>query len=193
MLDRLSMAASEVTIDAQVSVKEKMEPVFDAAMQIAGKGSYKKRREFLNAKVSKTLLTMCKEIIRELSAKLNDRKAEVPKNLTEIAQTAINVLKQQLSFLLNNLLENYPTDEALKMKKLKLQKQIRDLVGEWEQDWQPQESGDEQAPGAAPSDPGNTQIILDDGNDSDKAEEDEDEPVVIGDDLENLFQDDGAI
>ncbi|KAF5981378.1 gtpase slip-gc [Fusarium coicis] len=192
MLDKLSEEASEVVDDTTELYGQALKPLFAAALEIKGKGSYKSRREFVASKVSKVSAQMAKSIVGELSKRLQDKKASVPGDLHKIAQQAINTLKQQLSFHLNNILENYPTNDELKKKKVELQKVIRVLVEEWEQDWQPQEFKDEKTMGLNLKGPEDIQVIIDD----DDCESDKGEEVVtntletIGDDdLQNFFQD----
>ncbi|SCV35955.1 uncharacterized protein FFB14_05822 [Fusarium fujikuroi] len=192
MLDKLSEDASEVTDDVVELYGRELEPVFEAALNIKGNGSYKRRRDCVTNKIRKISVHIARPIVNKLSERLEARKALVPRDLHRIAQEAIDRLKHELSFHLHNLLENYPASEELKKKKIELQKDIRVRVEEWELGWQPQGSKDEKIMGSNLKGPGDTQVIIeDDDSDSDKGEEVVDTPLeAIGDDMENLFRDD---
>ncbi|KAJ4066338.1 hypothetical protein NW756_009841 [Fusarium oxysporum] len=191
MLDELSEDASGVTDDVIELYEQELEPIFEAALSIKGTGAYKRRRDTVTTKIRKISVHIARPIVNKLSERLEARKAVVPRDLRRIAQEAIDRLKGELSFHLHNQLENYPTNEELKKKKIELQRDIRVLVKEWEQDWQPRECRDEKAMGLGPKGPGDTHVIIEDDDcDSNKEEEVVETPLeAIGDDLDDLFRD----
>lgn len=78
---------------------------------------------------------MCKEMLNRLADGLAEKKAEVPGELIRIADEAINGVKQQLSFLVNNLVENSADGSKINVQKTELQTKIRELVEAWEDAW----------------------------------------------------------
>lgn len=78
---------------------------------------------------------MCEEMLNRLADGLAEKKAEVPGELIRIADEAINGVKQQLSFLVNNLVENSADGSKINVQKTELQTKIRELVEAWEDAW----------------------------------------------------------
>ncbi|CEI60412.1 hypothetical protein FVEN_g6553 [Fusarium venenatum] len=134
-LGRLAQKSSDITFDAVEYLSEGMEPAFDAARQITGTGSHKKRQGVIMAKVNKDVRPMCNEVLDRLAKGLAARKSEVPKELDLIAEEAICGVKQQMSFLVNNLVENCPIKSEDSSTKTELQNSIRKFVESWEDEW----------------------------------------------------------
>lgn len=86
-------------------------------------------------KIEQDVEPMCNEMLSRLAAGLAEKKAEVPDELEKIAGQAIQGVKQQLSFLVNNLVENSPLNSENNASKCELQKILRNLVEEWEGAW----------------------------------------------------------
>ncbi|GKT97974.1 gtpase slip-gc [Fusarium langsethiae] len=142
-LGRLAQKASDVTFNAVQYLSDGMEPAFAAARNIIGTGAHKKRQEVIMAKVRKDVKPMCNEVLDRLAKGLAARKAEVPMELELIAEEAICNVKQQMSFLVNNLVENSPLDLGDDSPKNELQKNIRKLVEHWEDEWTQEGNFDE--------------------------------------------------
>ncbi|KAL4724222.1 hypothetical protein ACLX1H_008835 [Fusarium chlamydosporum] len=134
-LGNLAQKASGITFDAVEYLSNEMEPTFHAAKEITGRGAHKKRQEIIMAKVAKDVKPMCNEMLDRLAKGLAEKKAEVPGELEKIAEEAVRSVKQQLSFLVNNLVENSPCDSENNSVKTVLQEQIRKLVEDLEDEW----------------------------------------------------------
>lgn len=86
-------------------------------------------------KIEQDVEPMCNEMLGRLAAGLAKKKAEVPAELKMIADQAIQGVKQQMSFLVNNLVENSPVNSVSNASKCELQEILRGLVEEWEGAW----------------------------------------------------------
>jgi hypothetical protein len=104
-------------------------------MDSDGRGSYQRRRTIINEKVEQDVEPMCNEMLNRLADGLDEKKAEVPGQLVLIAEEAIKGVKQQLSFLVNNLVENSADGSEINTQKTELQTEIRELVEAWEDAW----------------------------------------------------------
>lgn len=74
-------------------------------------------------------------MLNRLADGLAEKKAEVPGQLVLIAVEAVKNVKQQLSFLVNNLVENSSTGSEINVQKTELQTKVRELVEAWEDSW----------------------------------------------------------
>ncbi|KAM0233101.1 hypothetical protein ACHAP5_010528 [Fusarium lateritium] len=137
-LSKLSHKASNVVFDATAFLTEEMKPTFEAAAAVKGKGSHQRRIDIIMNKITQDVEPMCNEMLNRLSAGLAEKKAEVPDELKVIAGQAIHGVKQQMSFLVNNLVENSPLSSENSASKGELQKILRDLVEAWEGAWSEQ-------------------------------------------------------
>ncbi|KAF5536093.1 gtpase slip-gc [Fusarium phyllophilum] len=134
-IDELSQKASNVAFDSVDYLKEEMKPTFQECIEAEGIGSYRRRREIINEKVAQDVQPMCNEMLNRLADGLAEKKAEVPGQLVLIAVEAVKNVKQQLSFLVNNLVENSSNGSEINVQKTELQTKIRELVEAWEDSW----------------------------------------------------------
>lgn len=86
---------------------------------------------------------MSEELLNDSDERLKERLITTKAQLNEVAGKVVKSVKEQVSLLIDNLVDNCPADNDMKVKKSELQKQIRVLLGEWEQAWQQQEVRDE--------------------------------------------------
>ncbi|KAF4993599.1 hypothetical protein FGRMN_6317 [Fusarium graminum] len=143
VFEKLSSNASQITEDATCYIGGQMKPVFDAGLEIVGQGSYVKRIAHNVSGVRRRGPTMGAGVQDDSETMLKERMNNAKIELNQVAREAIQSVKQQVSLLIDNLMDNCPADNALKVKKLELQRQIRVHLGEWEQAWQQQETGHE--------------------------------------------------
>ncbi|KAF5586418.1 gtpase slip-gc [Fusarium pseudocircinatum] len=134
-IEDLSQKASSVAFDSADYLTDEMKPTFEMCMETDGRDSYRRRRAIINGKVEQDVEPMCNEMLNRLAAGLADKKAEVPGELIRIADEAIRGVKQQLSFLVNNLVENSADGSKINIQKTELQTTIRGLVEAWEDAW----------------------------------------------------------
>ncbi|RBR23210.1 uncharacterized protein FIESC28_03952 [Fusarium coffeatum] len=134
-LNDLSQKTSNVVFDAVNYLNQEMRSTFQAALTITGKKSFANRKHLILSKVQNDVQPMCKEMIKRLEDGLAERKAVVPDQLRKIAGEAIAGVQRQLSFLVNNLVENSRHDLEMRAKKSEVQKTIRDMIAKWENDW----------------------------------------------------------
>ncbi|PCD32744.1 hypothetical protein AU210_008986 [Fusarium oxysporum f. sp. radicis-cucumerinum] len=134
-IEELSQKASSVAFDSAEFLTDEMKPTFEECMEIDGRDSYRRRRAIINGKVEQDVKLMCEEMLNRLADGLAEKKAEVPGELIRIADEAINGVKQQLSFLVNNLVENSADGSKINVQKTELQTKIRELVEAWEDAW----------------------------------------------------------
>lgn len=78
---------------------------------------------------------ICEGIINRLVDGVAERIAEVPAQLRDAASEGPRNVQQQLSFLVNNLVENCSADPAMNAKKSKVQNNIRAHIEAWEVAW----------------------------------------------------------
>ncbi|KAF5653391.1 gtpase slip-gc, partial [Fusarium heterosporum] len=141
VFERLSSNASQITEDATSYIGGQMRPIFDAGLEIVGTGSYAKRVAHNVSGVTRRGPTMGAGVQDESHAMLKERLNNAKIELNQVVREAIQSVKQQVSLLIDNLMDNCPADNALKVQKIELQRQIRVHLGEWEQAWQQQETG----------------------------------------------------
>ncbi|KAH7478006.1 hypothetical protein IWW34DRAFT_901585 [Fusarium oxysporum f. sp. albedinis] len=134
-IEELSQKASSVAFDSAEFLTDEMKPTFEECMETDGRDSYRRRRAIINGKVEQDVKLMCEEMLNRLADGLAEKKAEVPGELIRIADEAINGVKQQLSFLVNNLVENSADGSKINVQKTELQTKIRELVEAWEDAW----------------------------------------------------------
>jgi hypothetical protein len=89
----------------------------------------------IQEKVRTNADSMCREIFRRLEAGLAAKMAEVPAELEKAAAGATYNLKQQLSFLANNLAESFSDDPVKNAMKAKVQDGVRAHIESWESGW----------------------------------------------------------
>ncbi|KAJ4254472.1 hypothetical protein NW762_010071 [Fusarium torreyae] len=178
ILGNLSQESSGVYKDAVAFLTERMEPTFKTGLQITGPGLHAKRLDLIESTVKGDRKTMCDSMLNSLENKLKGRTREAQQQLAQIAEEAINSVKRQISHLLDNLMNNFPADNGLREMKIKLQKEIRVLLDEWEQHWRQQEVNSEQA------------INVPDGEGENEDANQEDDADGDEEDLEALFEDD---
>ncbi|KAF5254162.1 hypothetical protein FANTH_1044 [Fusarium anthophilum] len=134
-MDNLSEKASSVAFDAVEFMTEQMESTFEECKETQGRGSYQRRRTIIGDKIEHDVKPMCNEMLDYLAEGLEEKKAEVPGQLVLIAEEAIRKVKQKLSFLVNNLVENSADGSRMNTQKTELQAEIRKLVEAWEDAW----------------------------------------------------------
>ncbi|WXC58630.1 hypothetical protein SNK03_004530 [Fusarium graminearum] len=78
---------------------------------------------------------ICEGIINRLVDGIAERIAEVPAQLRDAAAEGPRNVQQQLSFLVNNLVENCSADPVMNAKKSKVQNNIRAHIEAWEVGW----------------------------------------------------------
>lgn len=78
---------------------------------------------------------ICEGIINRLVDGVAERIAEVPAQLRDAASEGPRNVQQQLSFLVNNLVENCSADPVMNAKKSKVQNNIRAHIEAWEVAW----------------------------------------------------------
>ncbi|EWG38616.1 hypothetical protein FVEG_01798 [Fusarium verticillioides 7600] len=177
LLEELSKETSSVGFDLVDYLEEELEQTFDGAFKIRGQGSHARRCDHIVQKFKRSGEDLCHPVLDRLAKNLETKKKKIPGKLRDIAQSAVEDAKQQISFFINNLIENYETDEASQAKKLELQASIRAHVAEWEQEWEQREGQGEEHLGETSDIPevvGETKIEEDD-------EETEETDGVVGD------------
>ncbi|KAM0212691.1 hypothetical protein ACHAQI_004647 [Fusarium lateritium] len=143
IMEALSREASNVVEESTAFLVEQLGPIFDAGLQITGDGSYKKRQKHNESSIERNSQTMSEELLSNSDERLKERFVNTKTQLNGVAGEAIKSVKQQVSLLIDNLVDNCPADNDMKVKKLELQKKIRARLGEWEQAWRQQEIRDE--------------------------------------------------
>ncbi|KAF5684906.1 GTPase SLIP-GC [Fusarium denticulatum] len=177
LLEELSKETSSVGFDLVDYLEEELEQTFDGAFRIGGQGSHARRCDHIVQKFKRSGEDLCHPVLDRLAKNLETKKKKIPGKLRDIAQSAVEDAKQQISFFINNLIENYETDEASQAKKLELQASIRTHVAKWEQEWEQREGQGEELLGETSDIPevvGETKIEEDD-------EETEETDGVVGD------------
>ncbi|KAM0557015.1 hypothetical protein ACHAPJ_005695 [Fusarium lateritium] len=178
ILHNLSEKASVVYKDAEGFLTKRMEPTFKTGVRITGPGLHAKRLDLIESTVKGDRRAMCDSMLNVLETKLKERTQEAQQQLAQIAQEAIDRVKRQVSHLLDNLMNNFPADNGSRETKIKLQKEIRVLLDEWEQHWRRQEVNSGQA------------INIPDGEGENEDANQEDDADGDEEDLEALFEDD---
>ncbi|KAM0351869.1 hypothetical protein ACHAPU_002382 [Fusarium lateritium] len=134
-LDSLSQKASTVAFEAVTYLTDEMKRTFRAAADDSGSGSYQRRRDMIQKKVRTDVESMCLEMFRCLETDLAAKKAGVPVELEKAAAAGTRNLKQQLSFLVNNLAESCSDDPEKNAMKAKVQDGVRSHIESWEMAW----------------------------------------------------------
>ncbi|KAL5620863.1 hypothetical protein FOBRF1_004109 [Fusarium oxysporum] len=134
-MDNLSQKASSVAFDSVEFMTEEMQSTFEQCRETHGRGSYQRRRTIIGDKIEQDVEPMCNEMLDRLAEGLDEKKAEVPSQLVIIAEEAIRKVKQKLSFLVNNLVENSADGSKINTQKNELQTEIRKLVEAWDDAW----------------------------------------------------------
>ncbi|WZH49307.1 Dynamin_N domain-containing protein [Fusarium acuminatum] len=135
VLDKLSQKASTIAFEAVAYLTDEMTPTFRAAAADTGTGCHQRRMNTIQEKVRTNADSMCREIFRRLEAGLAAKMAEVPAELEKAAAGATYNLKQQLSFLANNLAESFSDDPVKNAMKAKVQDGVRAHIESWESGW----------------------------------------------------------
>lgn len=104
-------------------------------MRLAGTGSYKRRQGIIEEKIRRDVEVICQRMIRRLETGVESQKALVPKQMINIVSDEILNVKHQMSFLVNNLVENFEASPEKAEMKTKLQQTIRHHVEAWEAAW----------------------------------------------------------
>ncbi|KAF5685386.1 GTPase SLIP-GC [Fusarium circinatum] len=165
LLEGLSKETSSVGFDLVDYLEEELAQTFDGALRISGGGAHVRRCDHIVQKFKRSGEDLCHPVLDRLTNKLEAKKKKIPGKLISIAQSAVEDAKQQISFFINNLIENYETDEASQARKLELQASIRAHVAEWEQGWQQREGQGDELPVVTSDTPvvvGETKIEVDD-------------------------------
>ncbi|QPC58119.1 hypothetical protein HYE67_000350 [Fusarium culmorum] len=124
-----------VALNVAGYLEEEMKPTFEVALKDGGKGSFARRKETIQAKMREDDAIICEGIINRLVDGVAERIAEVPAQLRDVAAEGPRNVQQQLSFLVNNLVENCSADPAMNAKKSKVQNNIRAHIEAWEAAW----------------------------------------------------------
>ncbi|KAG4258109.1 hypothetical protein FPRO03_03064 [Fusarium proliferatum] len=177
LLQRLSKETSSVGFDLVDYLEEELAQTFDSAFRICGQGSHARRCDHIVQKFKRSSEDLCHPVMDRLAKNLETKKKKIPGKLRSIAQSAVEDAKQQISFFINNLIENYEADEVSQAKKLELQASIRTHVAEWEQGWERREGQDEELLGAASDIP----VVTGDNEIEGDDEETEETDGVAGD------------
>jgi hypothetical protein len=136
--------------------------------------------------------SMCREIFRLLEAGLAAKKSKVPAKLEKAAARGTHNLKQQLSFLVNNLAESYSDDPVKSAMKAKVQDGVRVHIESWELGWAEKGGYDEHILDADLSIPSSVPEPVMEEFPSSEDEEDEDNGSMGEDDplsTDNLISD----
>ncbi|KAF4338652.1 GTPase SLIP-GC [Fusarium beomiforme] len=110
-LSVLQENVARVAFLADEYMADEWKPTFRIALLDTGIGSYQRRKD------------------------INEDKAMVPSHMEQIVDEEVNNVKQQMSFLFNNLVENYATSPEKSAMKTQLQDSIRPYVEGWEAVW----------------------------------------------------------
>ncbi|XEV04322.1 hypothetical protein FSHL1_009609 [Fusarium sambucinum] len=114
---------------------QQMRPTFEAALRDFGAGSHARRKETVEAKMKEEDLIVCDRMIDRLVDGVAERIAEVPVQLRSAAAEGSRNVQQQLSFLVNNLVESYCLDPVMNANKVEFQNNVRAHIGSWEAAW----------------------------------------------------------
>ncbi|KAJ4009644.1 hypothetical protein NW752_009231 [Fusarium irregulare] len=135
VLSTLAEKSALVTVDAVVYLHDEMRPTFEAAAADVGTGCHARRQETIKTKIEEDADFICEEMIKRLVNGVAGRKAEVPAQLRDAAAEGPRIIVQQLSFLVNNLVENISSDPKMKAKKLGIPGCVRAHIEGWEASW----------------------------------------------------------
>ncbi|RGP59817.1 GTPase slip-gc [Fusarium sporotrichioides] len=135
VLETLAEDAAIVALDVVSTLQNEMNPTFEAALLEHGRGTFARRKEMIQSKMKADVTTICDEMIDNLVAGVAETIAEVPGQLEDVADAGPRNVQQQLSLLINNLVENHCTDPAVIAKKTYYQVNIRNQIDGWEAAW----------------------------------------------------------
>ncbi|KAF9771618.1 hypothetical protein IL306_010737 [Fusarium sp. DS 682] len=134
-LSQLQENVAQVAFLADVYMADEWKPTFRDAMLETGIGSYQRRKDIIEDKIERDIETMYDTVIHRLEIGVESEKALVPSKMEQIVSEEVNNVKQQMSFLFNNLVENYATSPEKSAMKTQLQDSIRPHVEAWESMW----------------------------------------------------------
>ncbi|KAF5965973.1 hypothetical protein FBULB1_11949 [Fusarium bulbicola] len=134
-LSELSDNIAHVASVADVHMAAQWKATFRAALMDTGIGSYQRRQDILEKKIKRDVGGICRKTIRRLEMGVESQKALVPKQMIKIATDEIVNVQQQMSFLVNNLVENFEASPEKAEMKSNLQHKIRHHVEAWEAAW----------------------------------------------------------
>ncbi|KAL3600183.1 hypothetical protein FPOAC2_04414 [Fusarium poae] len=135
ILGTLAERAAIVAINVAKTLEEEMKPTFEAALQDTGAGSHARRKAIVESKMKQDDILICDRMIDRLVDGVAERIAEVPAQLRNTAAEGSRNVQQQLSFLVNNLVENYCLDPVMNANKVEFQNNVRTHIGNWEDAW----------------------------------------------------------
>ncbi|KAF0637775.1 hypothetical protein FPSE5266_09531 [Fusarium pseudograminearum] len=135
ILGTLAEKSAIVALNVANSLEDEMKPTFENALQDVGRGTHARRKEIVQAKMRKDNILICDKMIDGLVEGVAERIAEVPAQLRNTAVQGSRYVQQQLSFLVNNLVENYCLDPVMNANKAEFQNNIRAHIGSWEVGW----------------------------------------------------------
>ncbi|CAF3487534.1 unnamed protein product [Fusarium graminearum] len=135
VLETVAEKSAIVALNVAGYLEEQMKPTFEVALKDGGTGSFARRKETIQAKVREDDTIICEGIINRLVDGVAERIAEVPAQLRDAASEGPRNVQQQLSFLVNNLVENCSADPVMNAKKSKVQNNIRAHIEAWEVAW----------------------------------------------------------
>ncbi|KAF5611203.1 GTPase SLIP-GC [Fusarium subglutinans] len=142
-LTQLAENTATVAFDVSKFLSNEWKPVFRVAMLDSGQGSYKRRKQTIQEKIQNDCPTMGGQMIKRLRRGVEKEIATLPVRLENIVTEEVTNVKQQMSFLVNNLVENCNTNPKKKLMKAKLQDMIRPHVEAWESIWAEEGTYDE--------------------------------------------------
>ncbi|KAL9566542.1 hypothetical protein ACKAV7_009457 [Fusarium commune] len=177
VLEWLSKETSSVGFDLVDYLEEELEQTFDGAFAIAGTGAHARRCDHIVQKFKRSGEDLCHPALNRLAENLEAKKKRIPGKLRRIAQSAVEDVQQQISFFINNLIENYETDEVSQAKKLELQANIRAHVAEWEKGWERREGQAEEFLGSTSDIP----AVVGEAKSGEDDEETEETDGLVGD------------
>ncbi|OBS23368.1 hypothetical protein FPOA_03917 [Fusarium poae] len=135
VLGTVADKAAIVALNVVGHLQDEMIPTFQVALQDGGTGSYARRRETIQAKMREDDTLICEHMINRLVDGVAERVAEVPAALRNAAAEGPRNVQHQLSFLVNNLVENCSADPVMNARKARVQDSIRAQIEGWEVAW----------------------------------------------------------
>ncbi|KAG9499701.1 hypothetical protein J7337_008160 [Fusarium musae] len=134
-LSELSNNIAHVASVADVHMAVQWRTTFRAALLDTGIGSYQRRQDIIEKKIKRDVKAICQKTIKRLETGVEEQKALVPKQMSKIVTEEMLNVKQQMSFLVNNLVENFEASPEKAEVKTNLQQMIRHHVEAWEAAW----------------------------------------------------------
>ncbi|CZR42561.1 uncharacterized protein FPRO_09864 [Fusarium proliferatum ET1] len=142
-LTQLAENTATVAFDVSKFLSNEWKPVFRVALLDNGQGSYKRRKLTIQEKIQNDCAAMGGQMIKRLRRGVEKEIATLPVRLNKIVNEEVTNVKQQMSFLVNNLVENCNANPKKKLMKVKLQDMIRPHVEAWESIWAEEGNYDE--------------------------------------------------